>query len=364
MDARFFGSGVKVTKYRTGSDRFGRHRVFGPKGALPQAATRLDNTLPIFEDEILIDVDTLNIDSASFRQMKEAAGGDLEGVAKQVLKNVEKMGKQQNPVTGSGGMLMGTVEEIGPKYSNPTGVKVGDKVCTLVSLTLTPLTIEKIKGVRESEQVDIDGKAVLFDSGVLAKIPNDIDLGVCLALLDVAGAPPQADRLAKKGDTVYIIGAGKSGILCAAAIREKLGKDCRILVSATRDSSVETFRGLGLADEVFKANALNPAETMDEITKLTDGKMCDLVINTANVEGTELASVLACRQGGKVYFFNMATNFQKAALGAEGVGMDVEMIIGNGYAPGHAEFTLDIYRKNAAVRKWFDAKFAGRAVSS
>jgi len=347
-----------VTKYRTGSDRLGRHRVIDPKGALPQAAARLDNSLPIFEDEILIDVDTLNIDSASFRQMKETAGGDLDGIAKQVLANVKAMGKQQNPVTGSGGMLLGTVEEIGPKYSNPADVKRGDKVCTLVSLTLTPLIIERIVKVRDSEQIDIDGKAVLFDSGVLAKIPGDIDLGVCLALLDVAGAPPQADRLAKVGDTVYIIGTGKSGVLCAAAIRQKLGRDCRIIASATRTSSVETMKGTGLVDDCFIANALVAAETMDKVSEVTGGKMCDLVINTANVEGTELASVLACRQGGRVYFFNMATNFQKAALGAEGVGMDVEMIIGNGYAPGHADFTLELYRKDAVVRGWFDERFS------
>ncbi|MFA4873817.1 MAG: L-erythro-3,5-diaminohexanoate dehydrogenase [bacterium] len=346
-----------MSDYRKGGDRLGRHRVILPNGALPQAATKLNNSLPIYDNEILIDVTTLNIDSASFRQMKEAAGDKPEGVAKQVQANVEKMGKQQNPVTGSGGMLLGTVEDFGPNYSNPSKVKKGDKICTLVSLTLTPLIINRIKEVRDSEQIDIDGKAILFDSGVLAKIPADMDLNVCLALLDVAGAPPQADRLAKKGDTVYIIGAGKSGILCAAAIREKLGKDCRIIASATRESSVETFRGLGLADECFVANALRPAETMDKIAKVTDGKMCDLVINTANVEGTELASVLACRQGGKVYFFNMATNFQKAALGAEGVGMDVTMIIGNGYAPDHAEFTLALYRKNSAVKRWFDTKF-------
>lgn len=348
-----------MVKYRTGSDRLGRHRVIAPAGALPQAALKLDNSLPIYEDEILIDVGTLNIDSASFRQMREAAAGNLDGIARQLLENVKGMGKQQNPVTGSGGMLMGTVDDFGPNYSNPARVKRGDRVCTLVSLTLTPLIIEKVKAVHDTEQIDVEGKAVLFDSGVLAKIPGDIDLGVCLALLDVAGAPPQAERLAKKGDTVYIIGAGKSGVLCAAAIRQKLGSDCRILVSATREASVESFRGLGLADECFVADALDPAATMEKVKGLTGGKMSDLVINTANVEGTELASVLSCRQGGKVYFFNMATSFQKAALGAEGVGMDVEMIIGNGYAPGHSDFTLDLYRKSPAVKRWFDGKFGG-----
>ena len=345
-----------TSTFRSGGHRLGLHRVLAPAGALPQSATRLDNSLPLYDNEILIDVATLNIDSASFRQMK-AAAGTAQGIGEQVLKNVAAMGKQQNPVTGSGGMLLGTVAAMGPKYSNPAGVKVGDPICTLVSLTLTPLRIEQIKAVHDSEQIDILGQAMLFDSGVLAKLPADIDRKVCLALLDVAGAPPQADRLAQKGQTVYIIGTGKSGILCAAAIRAKLGKDCRIIASATRAASIEGFGALGLADELFVANALNPVETMEQIERVTGGKMVDLVINTANIEGTELASVLACRQGGKIYFFNMATNFQKAALGAEGVGMDVEMIIGNGYAPRHADFCLDLYRKTPVVKKWFDEKF-------
>lgn len=346
-----------MTNYRSGGDRFGRHRVVEPKGALPQASTRLDNSLPIFENEILINVATLNIDSASFRQMREACGGDPDRIASQVMENVQNMGKQQNPVTGSGGMLLGTVADIGPQYSNRLGLSVGDKVCTLVSLTLTPLVIEKITKVHQTEQIDIEGKAVLFDSGVLALVPPDIDLKVTLALLDVAGSVPQAERLANKGDIDLIIGSGKTGILSAAAIRRKLGKDVTIIGTSSHKKNVDAFKATGLIDQAIQANALNPSELMDKIADATDEKMCDLVINGANIEGTELASVLACRPGGRIYFFNMATNFQKAALGAEGVGMDVEMIIGNGYAPNHAETTLKLYREVPAVKKWFDERF-------
>lgn len=346
-----------MTNYRSGGDRFGRHRVITPKGALPQAATKLDNTLPLFDNEILIDVETLNIDSASFRQMREAAAGDLDAVAAQILKNVSTMGKQHNPVTGSGGMLLGRIEDIGPGYSNRSGLIVGDRVCTLVSLTLTPLSIEKIKKVHASEQIDIEGKAVLFDSGVLAKVPPDIELKVALALLDVAGAAPQAMRLADKNDTVLIIGAGKSGVLSAAAIRKKFGKDVTIIGTATSPASVDKFKATGLIDKAFVVDALDASAMYDKTAEITNGTMCDVVINTANVEGTELASVLACRQGGCAYFFNMATNFQKAALGAEGVGQDVEMIIGNGYAPGHADYTLELYRSVPPVKRWFDERF-------
>jgi L-erythro-3,5-diaminohexanoate dehydrogenase len=290
--------GEGMVKYRSGSDVLGRHRVLSPEGALPQAATKLDNSLPIFDNEILIDVDTLNIDSASFRQMKEAAGGDLNAVADQVKKNIEKMGKQQNPVTGSGGMLLGKVAEVGPKYSNKCNVAVGDPICTLVSLTLTPLIIEEFKKVRETEQIDVDGKAILFDSGVLSKIPDDIDLNVALALLDVAGAPPQVARMIKPGMNVLIIGGGKSGVLSAAVSRDLI-KGGKVFGCATRDSSVKAFDSLGLLDKCFKTNALNPGQFMDKVSEVTNGEMVDLVINTANVEGTEAASFLSCNKFSK-----------------------------------------------------------------
>jgi L-erythro-3,5-diaminohexanoate dehydrogenase len=345
--------------YRPGGDRFGRHRVLSPAHALPQTATRLDSSLPIYDNEILIDVTTLCIDSASFRQMRDTAGGQPQGIITQVLRNVATMGKQQNPVTGTGGTLLGTVADLGPRYSNLARVQVGDPVCSLVSLTLTPLALYRIKEVRDSEQIDLDGRAILFDSSAIAKIPPESNLRVCLALLTAAGAAPQADRLARKGQTIYIIGTGKAAVLCAAAIRAKLGDDCEILASSRRPSSIDDFKTLGLADRLFVANAQSPGETMNQVAQLTDGRMADLVFDAANVEGTELSAVLACKPGGRVCFFNLATNFHQAALGAEGVGLDVEMLIGNGYAPEHAQFTLSLYRRNPLVKRWFDARFGG-----
>jgi L-erythro-3,5-diaminohexanoate dehydrogenase len=343
--------------YRPGGDRFGRHRVLAPAHALPQTATRLDTSLPIFENEILIEVTTLCIDSASFRQMRDAAGGQPQGIITQVLRNVATMGKQQNPVTGTGGTLLGTVADIGPRYSNPARLRVGDPVCSLVSLTLIPLALYRIKEVRDSEQIDLDGRAILFDSSAVARIPPDCNLRVALALLSVAGAAPQADRLAQKGQTIYLIGTGKAAVLAAAAIRAKLGDDCTILASSRRPSSIDEFKTLGLADRLFVANAQNPGETMDQVAALTGGRMADLVFDAANDAGTELSAVLACRPGGRVCFFNLATSFQRATLGAEGVGLDVELWIGNASTSERAEFTLSLYRRLPLVKRWFDTRF-------
>jgi L-erythro-3,5-diaminohexanoate dehydrogenase len=96
----------------------------------------------------------------------------------------------------------------------------------------------------------------------------------------------------------------------------------------------------------------------NKIMDLTDGKLADIVINCVNIENTEMASILACKDDGLVYFFSMATSFTKAALGAEGVGKDVTMIIGNGYTKGHAEITLQCLREHEGLRNLFQEMYA------
>ena len=50
--------------------------VIEPQGVLPQTALRIDNDMELYDTEIRINVRTLNIDSASFTQIEEQAGGD------------------------------------------------------------------------------------------------------------------------------------------------------------------------------------------------------------------------------------------------------------------------------------------------
>src|SRR5580693_3908454 len=115
------------TRFRT-ADPLGLGRVVSPQGVLPQQAEKLDPTLPIAEDELRIEVESLNIDSASFHQISEACGGDLARIEKHILDLVKRRGKHHNPVTGSGGMLLGRVVEVGPKFPvREKPVAVGDR---------------------------------------------------------------------------------------------------------------------------------------------------------------------------------------------------------------------------------------------
>ena len=103
---------------------------------------------------------------------------------------------------------------------------------------------------------------------------------------------------------------------------------------------------------------MTPVQVSALVSKLTNGKMADVTINCVNVPDQEMTAVLCTKDDGIVYFFSMATSFTKAALGAEGIGSDVNMIIGNGYTKGHAEFTLQELRECEALRKVFTELYA------
>ncbi|MET7752275.1 zinc-binding alcohol dehydrogenase [Micromonospora sp. NPDC005367] len=346
----------------------GLHRVVEPAGVLPQAAWRLDASPEIAANEVRIRVERLNLDAASFRQLWEKHGGDGDAVRAEVLEIVGTRGKMQNPVTGSGGMLIGTVEEAGRR--SPLGLAPGRRVATLVSLTLTPLVITDglARWDGRSEQVPCDGYAILFARSIAAVLPPDEDPQLSLAVLDVCGAPALTARVVSRyvtdrvrdGDarpvTVAVIGgAGKSGSLSlAAARRAGAGRTVGVVpVAAERDA----LAAAGLADAVALADARDPVAVSTAVTTAL-GVPADVTVVCVDVPGCEHGAILGTADGGTVIFFSMATSFAGAALGAEGLAADVTMLVGNGYVPGHAELALGLLRAEPGVRRLFESRLA------
>jgi L-erythro-3,5-diaminohexanoate dehydrogenase len=324
----------------------GVHRVLEPPGVLPQAALRVDPDPEIGPDEVRIAVERLNLDAASFRQLAEAHAGDGAAVRAAVLRIVAERGKMQNPVTGSGGMLIGVVDAVGPE--SPLGLAIGDRVATLVSLTLTPLAITDglARWDGRSEQVPAEGTAILFARSIAAVLPDDLSERVSLALLDVCGAPAATARVIRRtaARSVVVLGAaGKSGCLSLAAARAAGATQLTGLVRD--DAEAGALRAAGLADRVVVADATDPLAVAAAV-----GTPADVTVVCVDVPGAEHGAVLATADGGTVIFFSMATSFAAAALGAEGMAADVTMLVGNGYTPGHADLALGLYRSNAGVR--------------
>ena len=345
---------------RTPSSPVGLHRVLEPAGAsLPQAAQRLDASPELWPDEVRISIETLNLDAASFRQLSEKHAGDGEAVRAEVLDIVATRGKMQNPVTGSGGMLIGTVEEVGPDSS--LGLAVGDHVATLVSLSLTPLVItdELTRWDGRSERVPAQGHAILFGRSIAAQLPDDLSPDLALMVMDVCGAPALVARVvgeyAARGvsPTVCVLGgAGKSGSLSLAAAADA-GAGRRIAV-VPFEREADLLAGTGLADEVVIADARSPLGLSEAVTAA--GGPADVTVVCVDVPGCEQPAILSTAQGGTIIYFSMATHFAAAALGAEGVAADVRMLVGNGYVPGHAAYALELIRGNAAVRGLFEGR--------
>lgn len=340
----------------------GLHRVLEPGGVLPQAALKLDNSPEIGSDEVRIAVERLNLDAASYRQLATKHAGDGAAVRAEVLEIIGSRGKMQNPVTGSGGMLIGTVEAVGPE--SPLGLRVGDPVATLVSLTLTPLRITD--GLKRwdggSEQVPCEGHAILFARSIAAVLPADLDPELALAVMDVCGAPALTARVVARyaEPTVAVIGgAGKSGSLSLAAAREAGAARTVGVVPVERERAV--LAQAGLADVVALADARDPVALADAVREALGGRAADVTVVCVDVPGCEHGAILATADGGTVIFFSMATSFAAAALGAEGLAADVTMLVGNGYVPGHAAYALDLLRQVPAVRAMFESRLAHEA---
>jgi L-erythro-3,5-diaminohexanoate dehydrogenase len=343
----------------------GLHRVLEPPAVLPQAAWRLDARPGLWSDEVRIAVERLNLDAASFRQLRDAHA-DPAGRRSAVLSIVAERGKMQNPVTGSGGMLTGVVEEVGAH--SPLGLRPGDRIATLVSLSLTPLVITDglVHWDGASEQVPCAGHAILFGRSIAARLPADLPAALALAVLDVCGAPALTYRVVTGSPisrpVVAIIGAaGKSGSLSAAAARQAgAGRVIGVVpheaeAARLRDATLANGAA-GLVDDVVVADARDPVGVSGALAAA--GGPADVTVVCVDVPGCEGGAILATAQGGTVVFFSMATSFTAAALGAEGVAADVTMLVGNGYVPGHAQLALDLIRTNPGVRRLFQHRIA------
>jgi L-erythro-3,5-diaminohexanoate dehydrogenase len=342
------------------SSPVGLHRVRDTGvAALPQAARQLDPDPELWPDEVRIDIETLNLDAASYRQLHDKHAGIGEAIRSEVLAIVAERGKMQNPVTGSGGMLIGRVAEVGP--DSPLGLKAGDRVATLVSLSLTPLQITdglaRWNGL--GERIPAAGHAILFGRSIAAALPDDLDPELSLMVMDVCGAPALVSRVVRqyaaqgRPPTVAVLGgAGKSGSLSLAAAGEA-GAGRRIAV-VPHEGEAHQLRTTALADEVVIADARDPL-ALSEAVAAAAGP-ADITVVCVDVPGCEQPAILATAQQGTVIFFSMATSFAAAALGAEGLASDVTMLVGNGYVPGHAAYALELLRANDDVRRLFESR--------
>lgn len=353
----------------TNTCQYGSHRGIEPENSFPNLAWRLNNSAQIFDNEILIEVSLLNIDSKSFKQIYVECHGNVTGIKNKILEIVQTRGKLHNPITGTGGIFCGKVIEIGENYTNDYILSLNDIIISLSSLTLTPLYIEEIINIDvHTGQVEIRGKAILFSHSPLLKAPIDLPIKLLLAVLDEAGAAIQSYNLAEQTNNILIIGAsGKIGLMCAYAIRKKIGRHGRLIGVRSPTGDMKFKEALSdIFDEVHYLDALKPIETFENIMEKETA--FDLVINCINVVGTEMLSILCTKETGILYLASLGNNYKSICSCAEGLAKDLNIIGYKGFSKDHAHFTIDLLRENPILiqhlNKCLERNFRRNSISN
>jgi L-erythro-3,5-diaminohexanoate dehydrogenase len=289
----------------------------------------------------------LNIDAASYRQFVAAADGDPRRVEAAILDVVRARGKLVNPVTGSGGILIGRVTAVGSEFPEPP--ERGARIATLASLTLTPLTLAEIGPCApDSPRIPARGRAYLAASAPWARVPEDLPLETVLRVLDVYGAASHVRALAQPGDVVCVLGSGNAGMLAAAAATEAVGAGGRVCVVDADAARAQRAVARGVAHIAARADLSRPLETL-AATDSAGIPLADLTIVVVSSPGCEQAAILLTSATGTIVFFSMATSFTAAALGAEGVGSAARLLIGSGYAEDRGAYAFELARRHPSL---------------
>lgn len=328
--------------------KLGADRVAEPPGALPQPAGRLDSSAPVRPYELEVAVERLCLDSTSFHEIRSAGDGESERMATRIAEIVEARGKMHNPATDSGGVLLGEVVAVGERFGSPPAI--GDRIVTLASLTLTPLRLDAIVRLDpDSAQVEVRGVAYVCDTAPWAPLPDDIPASAAIEIYDVYGAASHTRDLAPARGTVCVLGAGHAGKLALAAARDAMVQSTLVAVDVDAEA-VERVTSLGLCDVGVVADLRDPLATAAALRAAAVGA-ADLTVVVVNAGGCEPTAILLTADRGTVLFYSMATSFQTAALTADGMGSNVRMLVGNGYAPDVGAYGLDLVRRTPALRE-------------
>lgn len=248
-------------------------------------------------------------------QIKEEAHGDIGKMKQKIVEIVSQRGKMHNPVTNSGGVLLGRVSQIGESTMSTFTLKKGDLISPLASLSAIPLFIESVQSISSitGDQVFLKATAIMHGKCLYTSIPSFLSEQVGLAAIDISSLVPQVYRCvyrllaapfhsasAKSKITVLIIGCGKAGITSISCLRNKFSAhEVRILATDVSERQLELARCFVNAktDLCAKVNAQNVLDMYRFASEHTEGRGADLVLNFVNVPMTESASIIAAREG-------------------------------------------------------------------
>jgi L-erythro-3,5-diaminohexanoate dehydrogenase len=264
---------------------------------------------------------------------------------------VAEHGKLQNPVTGSGGVVLGRVTVVGAAHC-AADLAPGELVVPLASLIAVPLELHTVGPVDpDSALVPVRGRAVVTGEMRCGRVASDLGPEVSLRAFDVYPVASYAQELASPGDHVLVLGAGHAGLLAVAAARVAVGPIGLVTAVDIDADALERARAVDREVVTIQADvtdALGVASAMRD--------PADLTLACTSVPGAEGAAILATASRGTIVFFSTATRFAAAALGADAVGSQAALVIPNGLTDDRGQIALDLLRAIAPLRSAFGGR--------
>lgn len=337
-------------------NRYGLERVILPPQVFPASAWKLDNSRELKSGELRLNVRRIHIEGTSFRQICQEAGYDEDSIKAKIKDIVSKRGKMHNPVTDTGGLLCGIIEEIAPDYDNTKGFKVGDAVICNTSLAGTPLYIDKINSIDSVyPQIEADGYAIILPGVPVVRLPENLPLDLLLFTFNESGTIYTVGREAVGKKRFAVVGNNPMmNLLFGYTIKKSAGKDAEIycLLDEKTEQQLEGGRIEELQSEVFKEvtyhNLLRPVECLRNFREYPQ---MDMTVNCADIPGAETINVIATKSGGTVIFANFISNYNIALYITEAISRDIDIRCADGYLERYDEFDFEIVRELAPYFK-------------
>ncbi len=331
---------------------YGQDRVLEPKHVLPTSAWKLDNSREIRSTEMRIAVKKIHIESTSFKQICMMSAMQEGRIKKNIMDIVEKRGKLHNPVTDTGGLLYGVVEEIGSDYPNEKNLKVGEEILCNTSLASVPLHLENILSIDNAyTQADVEGYAVVFGDMPVVRKPEGLPLNLLLFVLDESGTIYTVSKTVKDNKKFLVVGNNVlTNLIFGYAIRKTAGKDVEILCLFDKKTElIMVGKSIDkLLSEVFtRVEYVNILHPMECVERLELDSQFDIAVNCADIPGAETINILATRQGGTVIFANLINNYNIALYLTESLARDLHIESADGYLEKYDEFDIEITREMA-----------------
>ncbi len=330
------------------AERLGVHRSLEPRGALPHIARRVDAALPANAHEAELAVEMLAIDATSFADIRRRSDADPETMADLIAGIVAERGKLQNPVTGSGGVVLGRVTSVGADRVLDD-LTPGELVVPLASLIAVPLQLYEVGPIDPAiPLVAARGRAVVTGAMRCGRVAADLGATVSLTAFDVYPAASYARDLARPGDHVLVLGAGHAGLLAVAAARPAVGDAGTITAVDLSAAALERSREVDPAVMTLQADVTDPLAVAEQMAG-----PADLTLVCTSVPGAEGAALVATAARGTIVFFSTATRFAAAALGADAIGSQARLVIPNGLTDDRGELALQLLRAVTPLRVAF-----------